>query len=114
MYDKLVQISTLLHPTDIEQRRNAHLDDLDEIDDEDADVGGAIFLREERTPPKSLLLMAATASPLALVEEEEERNWPSEVMVSCSAMSSTSVSASSPSPSLSADAAAEATEARVL
>ena len=81
---------------------NSH---LDEIDDEDVDVGGAIFLRDARTL-NSLLLMPG-ASPLDLVEE---RNCPSEVMVSCSAMSSTSVSASS---SLSADAA-EATEARVL
>ena len=76
------------------------------MDDDDVDVGGAIFLREERTL-NSFLLMPAE-SPLDLAEE---RNWPREVMVSCSAMSSTSVSASS--SSLSTDAK-EATEARLL
>ena len=87
---------------------NAHLDEMDE---EDVDAGCcAIFaLRDARTL-KSLLPAPPpppAASPFVLAEE---RNCPSEVMVSCSAMSSTSVSASS---SLSADAA-EATEARVL
>ena len=85
---------------------NAHLDEMDE---EDVDAGCAIFaLRDARTL-KSLLPAPPppAASPFVLAEE---RNCPSEVMVSCSAMSSTSVSASS---SLSADAA-EATEAKVL
>ena len=84
---------------------NAHLDEMDE---EDVDAGCAIFaLRDARTLKSLFPAPPPAASPLFLAEE---RNCPSEVMVSCSAMSSTSVSASS---SLSADAA-EATEAKVL
>ena len=87
------------------ERVNAH---LDETDEEDVDAGCAIFaLRDARTLKSLFPAPPPAASPLFLAEE---RNCPSEVMVSCSAMSSTSVSASS---SLSADAA-EATEAKVL